>query len=97
MQIKIDDEVVFVVSETEEKIVNSLIPDCKDWIKAGPLLMIQNKINSAMAKLDEEWLDGGKLESNGVAAIPTERDARATLIFSQPNYKDRKAKDLVAE
>jgi hypothetical protein len=37
-----------------------------------------------------------KLAARGVESIPTNKDAFAALVFSQPDYLDRKARDLAA-
>ena len=86
--------VIFTASETQEQIVCSLVPCYREWIKAGVVNIIGAKIESAMEKLDKEWVLGGKLASNGVDSIPTDKAARAALIFEQPDYKSRAQKDL---
>ena len=40
----------------------------------------------------KEWEP--KLSAKGVASLPTDRDAFAQLVFSQPEYKSRKVRDL---
>jgi hypothetical protein len=56
--------------------------------------IIESKYNECFNRLKSEWVDAGKLAQNGVQSIPIDSDALAELIFSQPNYKDRKDRDL---
>lgn len=51
-----------------------------------------HKYEQCFKRLKEEW--DQKLAVNGVAMIPTDPEAYAQLVFSQPNYKDRKARDI---
>lgn len=88
-EIKIDNEVIFTCSDIEEQIVKDSVVCYKEWIKRGWVNELKEKIESSMKRLDEVWLAGGKLADNGVESIPTARDARAALIFEQPNYQDR--------
>lgn len=47
--------------------------------------------------MKKEWVDGGKLAANGVNSIPIDKEELAELIFAQPNYKDRAARQAEAE
>lgn len=91
--LKINDDIILSISDVEEQIVKDSVPCYKQWIKAGVINIILSKIDASMKRLDDEWVVKGKLESNGVTAIPTNRDARASLIFSQSNYKNRVERD----
>ena len=56
---------------------------------------INHKYERCFERLKKEW--DKKLIDNGVKSMPTDPDEYAQLVFSQPNYKDRKARDLEAK
>ena len=53
--------------------------------------VLMHKYERCFSRLKAEW--DKKLIQNGVQSVPTDPDAYAQLVFSQPNYKDRKARD----
>ena len=50
-----------------------------------------HKYEQCFKKLKAEW--DVKLVENGIKSIPTDPDEYATLVFEQPNYKDRATRD----
>ena len=92
-ELKIDNEIILLISDTEEKIVKNSVSCYKEWIKTGVLNIIKEKIDNSMKRLEQEWIADGKLAANGVVSIPLDRNEKAELIFSQPNYKDKNARD----
>lgn len=54
-ELKIDDEVILSVTDTEEKIVKNSVTCFKEWIKKGILNLIKNRIGSSVQiKIDDE-------------------------------------------
>lgn len=104
IQIKIDDEVILNASNAN--IADEILLQHKNWIKTEIVNIIIAKIDSCRQKLDFEWFHEGcddnfaripsKIAKNGVTSIPDDKDEKAELIFSQPNYKNRVEQDVAA-
>jgi len=93
MKISVDDKEVFVLSETQKNVLKNEIPSAKldEDLKRRLHWVLDHKYQRAFVKMKKEW--DKKLELNGVESIPVDKDAYAQLVFSQPNYKDRDARD----
>lgn len=95
MKISVNDKELFSLNETQKKVICNDI--CSDEFDADMCRRLQyilmHKYERCFERLKKEW--DSKLAANGVQMIPTDKDAYAQLVFSQPNYKDRKARDLV--
>ena len=94
MKISVNDVELFTISDTQKQVmqdnIQSEIFDADmqrrlQWV-------IMHKYDQCFADLKKEW--DPKLVENGVSMIPTDPDAYAQLVFSQPNYKNRSARDL---
>lgn len=94
MKISVNDQELFRLSETQKKVIkNDINADVFDEDMCRRLhYIINHKYDRCFKRLKEEW--DTKLLANGVQSVPTNPDAYAELVFSQPNYKDRKARDL---
>lgn len=66
---------------------NMLLEDLKRRIH----WVVMHKYEQCFKRLKNEW--DKKLAANGVDMIPTDEAAYISLVVSQPNYKDRKARD----
>jgi len=94
MKISVNDKEVFLLSEIREKVICNDIPsdtfesDCSKRVE----YVLQHKYEQCMKRLRDEWTLklAGRMD-----AIPTSDDKFAELVFSQPDYKDRKARDEV--
>ena len=99
MKIIVDDEVILELTDIQKKVImNDISSDMFDEdMKRRLVYILMHKYERCYARLCDEWCkdygDGCKLMENGVDAIPTNPEKVADLIFSQPNYKDRKAQD----
>ncbi len=93
MEIKVDDVSLFTLSETQKSVIcNDINEDIFDAdMKRRLEYILMHKYERCFARLKSEWEP--KLAANGVESIPTNRDAFADLVFSQPNYKNRKQRD----
>lgn len=94
MKISINDKELFTLSETQKNVIkNDIHADIFDNDMARRLqYILMHKYERCFERLKAEW--DKKLIENGVKSVPTDPDAYAQLIFSQPNYKDRKTRDV---
>lgn len=97
MKISVDDIELFTLSETKKNVIkNDIDADIFDNdMKRRLQYILNHKYERCFERLKKEW--DSKLAANGVSMIPTDPDVYAQLVFSQPNYKDRKARDLEAQ
>lgn len=92
MKIKIDDKIIFELSEIQQKVIKNDISaeifeaDCERRL----CYILEHKYEKCMERLEKEWAP--KLRER-VAAVPTNRDELAILIFSQTDYKDKAVRD----
>ena len=95
MKISVNDVVIFELSETQKQVLKHDIhaDEFESDMKRRLNWVLMHKYENSFAHLKDEW--DSKLATNGVKMIPTNQDAYAQLVFSQPGYKDRKARDLV--
>ncbi len=96
MKISVNDVELFTASELRKKVIcNDVHADVLEAdIKRRLQWVFDHKYEQCFARLKEEW--DKKLPANGVTSIPTDPDEYAQLVFEQPNYKDRKARDQEA-
>ena len=93
MKISVNDQELFTLTETQKKVIcndihaDELDSDCKRRLQ----YILMHKYEQCFKRLKEEW--DPKLKENGVTMVPTDEAAYAELVFKQPNYKDRKAKE----
>jgi len=93
MKIKVDNEDVLTLNETQKKVIKN---DTKEEIfdedmKRRVAYILTHKYEECFKRLKDEWEP--KLRDNGIAMIPTNPDAFAELVFSQPGYKNRSQRD----
>lgn len=93
MKIQINNEDLFELSEVQRKVICNDIHE--DEFEADMKRRLQyillHKYERCLERLKQEWLP--KLKSR-VESIPTNDDALALLIFSQPDYKCRKTREI---
>ncbi len=97
MKISVNDVELFTLSEIQKNVIkNDINSDNLDFDMQRRLQWVLiHKYERCMERLKKEWMP--KLIENGVTSVPTDNDALAELIFSQPNYKDRKVRDAEAK
>ena len=93
MKIFINNELLFEINDTQKKVIANdiAIGQLHDEMKRRLRWVIEDKYNKCMARLKLEWEP--KLIERGVEMFPADLDAYANLIFDQPDYKDRSARD----
>jgi len=96
MKISVNDIELFTLTETQKSVIKNDIHEDEFDVDMSRRLeyILINKYDNCFNRLKAEW--DQKLIDNGVQSIPTNKDAYAQLVFSQPNYLDRKARDLAA-
>lgn len=93
MKIKVDNEEVLELTEIQKKVIkNEINEDIFDSdMKRRVHWVLTHKYERCFERLKNEWEP--KLAAKGIESLPTNKDAFAQLVFSQPDYKTRKKKD----
>ena len=93
MKISVNDQELFTLTDTQKKVIKNDVPGdiFEDDMKRRVNWVLMHKYERCFARLKAEW--DKKLVENGVQSVPTDPDAYAQLVFTQPNYKDRKSRD----
>jgi len=96
MKISVDGVQLFELSDAQKQVImNDIDMDIFDAdMKRRLEYILMHKYERCFGRLKAEW--DNKLKENGVQMIPTDPDAYAKLVFSQPNYMDKKARSLAA-
>src|SRR5574341_307639 len=94
MKISVNDKELFNLTDIQTKVIAyDVNADELDADLNRRLIWVLNhKYERCFARLKSEW--DTKLKENGITMIPTDPDKYADLVFSQPNYQDRKARDM---
>jgi len=97
MKVQVDGKELYELNATQKKVICHDIPDevFEEDMKRRLQYILMHKYEQCFKRLKEEWEP--KLKANGVDAIPLDADAFAELVFAQPNYKNRSARELEAE
>jgi hypothetical protein len=93
MKISVDGKELFTLTETQKNVMrNNIMGDIfEDDLKRRLHWVLTHKYEQCFKELKEEW--DPKLKANGVTMVPTDEELYAQLVFSQPNYKDRSARE----
>jgi len=92
MKIYLDNELVFEITETMEKVLcnEMLASEFKDEVKRRLRYSIENRYEVSFGELKAQWEP--KLAQR-MDSIPTNPEKFAALVFSQPDYKDRETRE----
>lgn len=93
MKISVDDQELFTLSEMQKNVIlNDVLEEIFDEdMKRRLTYILMHKYEQCFKRLKTEWDE--KLKDNGVQMVPTDPDAYAQLVFSQPNYKNKSARE----
>lgn len=93
MKISVDDQELFSLTETQKQVIkNDINADVfDDDMKRRLQYVIMHKYECCYKRLKNEWEP--KLKTLGVQSIPLNNDEFASLVFAQPEYRDRKFRD----
>lgn len=97
MKIVVDGMDLLTLTDTQKKVICNDIPTeaLEEDLKRRVKYIVEHKYEQCYKRLKEEWEP--KLIASGVSSIPADKDAFAELVFSQPNYKDRSAREADAK
>jgi len=96
MKISVDDQELFSLSETKKNVLKSEIPsDIFDAdMKRRLEWVLTHKYEQCLVRLKSEW---DSILKTRYEMIPSDDEAIAQLIFTQPDYKDGLAKRIENE
>lgn len=109
MKILVDGKQVLELTETQKQVIKNDIPTeiFQEDMERRVGWILTHKYERCFERLKNEWdkkllkpiIDPAtKAETpRGVSSIPLDKDAYATLVFSQPDYKNRSARELEAK
>lgn len=97
MKISVNNRELFEVSEMQKKVLCDYM--CSDILEND----LNRRLKWVLMHLYQEAFKQFKvrgdkiLEQNNVKSVPLDKDEYTALVIAQPNYKDRKARDLEME
>lgn len=93
MKISVDDKELFVLSETQKKVIKNDIPEeiFDDDMKRRLQYILNHKYERCFERLKKEWEP--KLVNLGFKSLPCNCDEFAELVFAQAEYKNRSCRD----
>jgi len=97
MKISVNDQELFTLSETQKKVIQNDVPleIFESDMKRRLQWILTHKYDECFDALKKEW--DQKLIDNGLKMIPTDPDAYAELVFKQPNYMNRSAREAASK
>lgn len=92
MKISVDDQPLYTLSNTQKQVIKNDIheDEFENDMRRRLHWILSNKYERCFERLKAEWLP--KLKTR-TTSLPTNDDALAQLIFSQPDYKSRKHRE----
>lgn len=93
MKISVDDKDLFVLTDTQKKVICNEIPDeiFEEDMKRRLQWVLMHKYENCFNRLKNEW--DQKLAAAGYKSIPTDADEYAELVFKQPSYNSRSQRE----
>lgn len=93
MKISVDDIELYTLTETQKNVIKDYLPtEIFDAdLKRRLQWVLMHLYECSYVDLKAIWEP--KLAARGVQSIPTDKDAFAQLVFSQPDYKNRSQRD----
>lgn len=93
MQVKVNDKVIFEISDVDFKLLEHDLLDVPGEIERRLQYIIQHKVEQCYKRFKAEWDD--KLSKDpDVNSIPTKRDDYVNFIIKLPDYKNREVREL---
>lgn len=93
MKVSLDNQELYSLSETQKLVIQNDInlDEFESDMRRRLHWALNHKYEQCLDRLKAEWMP--KLKTR-VAAVPTNDEAFAQLVFSQPEYKSKKQRDL---
>lgn len=95
MKVSVNDQELFTLTEIQKKVIQNDIPSetfDEDMKRRLRWILLDEKYRKCFERMKKEWEP--KLAERGVAMLPTDPDAFAQLVFSQPDYKNRSQREM---
>lgn len=96
MKFSVNDIEVFSLTETQKRVIQNDIPSEifeEDMRRRVKWVIFDEKYKRCFERFKKEWEP--KLAERGVQFIPTDPDAFAELVFTQPDYQNRSARENI--
>lgn len=92
MKISVNDKELFTLSETQKKVIqNDILSEMfEEDMHRRLKYVLTHKYEQCFKRLKQEW--ESKLAQR-MDSVPTNADAFAELVFSQPDYKNRSERE----
>jgi hypothetical protein len=92
MKISVNDVELYTLTDTQLSVIKDYIPEdiLNEDLKRRLLWVLNELYNQSYNQLKSTW---DPILAARVASVPTDPDSYAQLVFSQPDYKDRAARD----
>lgn len=93
MKISVNDQELFTLTQIQQDVIkNNVIEEIfEEDMKRRLQWILMHKYEECFKELKAEW--DVRLAASGVKMVPTDADEYAKLVFSQPNYKNRSARE----
>lgn len=93
MQIKVDDVVLYTLTDTQKNVIKDEISSVifDDDMKRRLEWVLMHKYEQCFKKLKDKWEP--ILIADGAESIPTDQATFAALVFAHEDYKDRATRD----
>lgn len=93
MKIQVDNIDVYELQPWQELVLKNdlLEEEFEEHMKRIAQWIWEHKFENCFTRLKNEWEP--KLIGRGATSLPTDREEFATLVFSQPDYKNRSTRD----
>ena len=88
MQIKIDDSVVFEISDVDVKLLEHDLINVEAEIRRRLEYIIKHKVEQCYKRLKDEW-DKKLAEDPKIKSVPSKRDDYVSFITRLPSYQNR--------
>ena len=92
MKIQVDGKTVHELNQTQKKVIQNDIQSeiFQEDMERRVKWIIEHKYERCLERLRQEWMP--KLKQR-ISSIPTDDEALAEIIFSQPDYKNRSQRE----
>lgn len=88
MQVKLDDKVIFEISDVDIKILENDLLDVQAEIERRLQYIITHKVDQCYRRLHQEWMQ--KLQQDPlIEAVPLKREDFVKYVMALPDYKNR--------
>jgi len=93
MKISVNDQELFTLNETQQNVIKNNVMEeiFEEDMKRRLQWILMHKYEECFRELKAEW--DPKLAARDVRMIPIDADEYAQLVFSQPDYKNRSARE----